>query len=62
MWNLCVDTWEKAGLDIKNFVFTKNGGLGISLTVLVIWNMLRKALVDDKKAICAQKTIDSSPC
>ena len=32
------------------------------LTAFAIWNVLRKALADDKIPICAQETIDSPPC
>lgn len=53
-----VGTWEKVGLDIKNW----NGGLGMPLRAFAIWNVLRKALADDKKAIGAQETLDSPPC
>jgi hypothetical protein len=31
------------------------------LTAFAIWNVLRNALVDDTKAICAQETLDSPP-
>ena len=31
-------------------------------TAFAIWNVLRKALADDKIPICAQETIDSPPC
>ena len=55
-----MDTYEKVGLDIKNW-FTETGGLGMPLTEFAIWNVLRKALADDKKAVCTQET-DSPPC
>ena len=44
------DTWEKVGLDSKNW-FTETGGLGMLLIAFAIWNALRKALADDVKVI-----------
>lgn len=56
-----VDTWDKVGLDIQNW-FTENEGLGTPFTAFATWNVLRKALADEKKAVCAQETVDSHPC
>jgi hypothetical protein len=55
-----VDTWEKVGLDIKNW-FTENGGKCMPLTAFAIWNVLKETLADDKKVLGAQEASGSPP-
>ena len=57
--SLDVDTWEKVGLDIKNW-FTEKGGKDMPLIAFAIWNVLKETLADDKKALGAQKEPDPS--
>lgn len=58
--SLDVDTWEKVGLDIKNW-FIEYGGNGMPLTAFTIWNVLKKTLADDKRTLGAQEAPDSPP-
>ncbi|XP_076775118.1 endogenous retrovirus group K member 5 Gag polyprotein-like [Arvicanthis niloticus] len=59
--SLNVDTWEKVGLDIKNW-FSENGGKGMPLTAFAIWNVLKETLADERRALGAQEAPDSPPC